>query len=217
MSKRAQPILFFFCRPCGDYHKKTHPHYAEMKRRAEQRKAAGGRPAPKREAPDRTPRDHLMIALTAGCGLRVSEVVNLTAGQFDAGQGILHLRGKGGSVRLVPVPDNLVGDLHKAVESAGPENGSHLFVTRLGRQMTRQGLSKLLLERCAAAKVPRINPHALRHRYATSLSEGGADLLGIQKLLGHASVTTTQIYVHVSVNQMLEVYARCHPRAREQG
>jgi site-specific recombinase XerD len=140
--------------------------------------------------------------------------VNLTAGQFDAGQGILHLRGKGGKVRLVPVPDNLIDDLRKAIEAADPENGSHLFLARRFRQpMTRRGFNKLLLERCEVAKVPRINPHALRRRYATSLSEGGADLLGIQKLLGPASVATTQIYVHVSTKQMLEVYARCHPRA----
>src|ERR1700722_1852931 len=116
MSKYAQPILFFFCRPCGDYHKKTHPHYAAMKRRAAERKARQAAPNPKiGEARSREVRDRLMIALGAGCGLRVSELVNLSAAQFDDGQGILHVRGKGGKVRLVPVPDNLIDDLRKAI------------------------------------------------------------------------------------------------------
>lgn len=211
MVKYAQPILFFFCRPCGDYHEKTHPHYAAMKRRAEERKVA---PDPKiGQSRSRAARDQLMVALAMGCGLRVSELVSLTAGQFDAGQGILHIRGKGGKVRLVPVPDTLIGDLRQAIEAADPDTGYVFATHRFRRPMTRQGFNKLLRERCEAAKLPPINPHALRHAYATNLSEGGADLLGIQKLLGHASVTTTQIYIQVSTKHMLEVYARCHPRA----
>jgi site-specific recombinase XerD len=139
--------------------------------------------------------------------------VNLSAAQFDDGQGILHVRGKSGKVRLVPVPDNLIDDLRKTIAAADPETGLLFATRRLRRPMTRLAFNKLLLERCDAAEVSRMNPHALRHRYATSLSEGGADLLGIQKLLGHASVNTTQIYVHVTTKHMIEVYARCHPRA----
>jgi integrase/recombinase XerD len=162
----------------------------------------------------RDARDHLMITLAARCGLRVSELVSIQAGQFDAGQGILHVRGKGGKERMIPVPDNLIRAFRQAIARADPGNGSRIFVTRRFRKpMTRQGFNKLLHERCDAAKVPRINPHSLRHAYATNLSEGGADPIAIKELLGHSDISTTQIYAHLSTKHLREVYRQFHPRA----
>jgi integrase/recombinase XerD len=162
----------------------------------------------------RDARDHLMITLAAGTGLRVSELVSLTAGQFDAGQGILHVRGKGDKERIIPVSDSLLSGLRQAIETADPGAGAHLFVTRRFRKpMTRQSFNKVLRERCEAAKVPPINPHALRHAYATNLAEGNADLIAIKELLGHSDIGTTQIYAHLSTKHLRAVYRRCHPRA----
>ncbi len=161
----------------------------------------------------RDARDYLMIRVASECGLRVSELVSLTAGQLDRARGVLHIRGKGSKERIVPVNENLMDSLVKAGATADPVNGAHLFITRFGGPMARQGFNKLLRERCAAAELPKMNPHSLRHCYATILLDGGADPIGIKELLGHSDIGTTQIYAHLSKSHLRAVYRRCHPRA----
>ncbi|MGA8641340.1 tyrosine-type recombinase/integrase [Candidatus Binatus sp.] len=161
----------------------------------------------------RDARDYLMIRVASECGLRVSELVSLTAGQLDSARGMVHVRGKGSKERIVPVNPDLMARLVKAGALADPADGAHLFITRLGKPMVRQGFNKVLRERCATAEVPTMHPHALRHAYATSLLDGGADTLGIRELLGHADVGTTQIYAHVATAKLRAVYRRFHPRA----
>ena len=161
----------------------------------------------------RDARDYPMIRVASECGLRVSELVSLTAGQLDPARGVLHVRGKGGKERIVPVNPDLMDKLGKIAATADRRDGAHLFTTRLRKPMTRQAFNKVLRERCAAAHVPPMHPHALRHAYATSLLDGGADTMGIRELLGHADIGTTQIYVHVATSKLRAVYRQFHPRA----
>jgi integrase/recombinase XerD len=128
-------------------------------------------------------------------------------------------RGKGSKERIVPLGGPAAEALRHYLASARPallrgRRSRDLFVTSRGRRMTRQGFWKLLARHARAAGVPgRVHPHQLRHSFATHLLAGGADLRVVQALLGHADVTTTQIYTHVEREQARRLYERCHPRA----
>jgi integrase/recombinase XerD len=175
------------------------------------------------EAPDpRTPagrRDRAMLELLYATGLRVSELVGLEVNQVDLEARVVLARGKGNKERLVPLgtpaADALKGWL------AGPRERMlqgrrtrDLFVTPRGRRMTRQGFWKLLGRYARAAGISRrISPHTLRHSFATHLLEGGADLRAVQSMLGHADVSTTEIYTHVDRSHARRLHARHHPRA----
>jgi integrase/recombinase XerD len=154
-----------------------------------------------------------MIELAYGCGLRVSELISLTTGQIKLQRGIIHIRGKGNVERQVFFKgDSIREALRRQIASVRPGKRS-LFDTRLRDPMTRAGFHKLLVQRCKAAGVPPINPHALRHAFATGLLDAGVDIRVVQVLLGHADISTTQIYLHLSNRRLRETYMRHHPRA----
>ncbi|HET6439011.1 MAG TPA: site-specific tyrosine recombinase XerD [Anaeromyxobacter sp.] len=174
-------------------------------------------------APDpRTPagvRDRAMLELLYATGLRVSELVSLRLNDLDLEARVLLARGKGTKERLVPVGAPAAQAV-KAYLSAARERilrgrrSPDLFVTPRGLRLTRQGFAKLLGRWGRAAGIRRaISPHKLRHSFATHLLEGGADLRAVQAMLGHADVTTTQIYTHVDRTQVKRLYERFHPRA----
>jgi len=164
-------------------------------------------------------RDRAMLELLYATGLRVSELVGLEVNQIDLESRVLLARGKGNKERLVPVG----GPAAEAVKAwlAGPRERMlrgrrtrDLFVTPRGRRMTRQGFWKLLGRYARAAGITRrVSPHKLRHSFATHLLEGGADLRAVQSMLGHADVSTTEIYTHVDRSQARRLHARHHPRA----
>jgi integrase/recombinase XerD len=164
-------------------------------------------------------RDRAMLELLYATGLRVSELVGLEVKQVDLEARVVLARGKGNKERLVP----LGAPAADAVRAwlAGPrERMLHgrrtgdLFVTPRGRRMTRQGFWKLLGRYARAAGITRpISPHKLRHSFATHLLEGGADLRAVQSMLGHADVSTTEIYTHVDRSHARRLHARHHPRA----
>jgi integrase/recombinase XerD len=174
-------------------------------------------------APDpRTPagrRDRAMLELLYATGLRVSELVSLQLNDLDLEARVLVARGKGNKERLVPVggpaAESVKGYLGGAREALlKGRRSKDLFVSPRGHRLTRQGFAKLL-GRCArkAGIARRISPHKLRHSFATHLLAGGADLRAVQAMLGHADVTTTQIYTHVDTTQARRLYERFHPRA----
>ncbi len=163
-------------------------------------------------------RDAAMIETMYATGLRVSELITLKPGDIDVIAGCLRATGKGRKTRVVPLGQRAVDLIERYVAHARAEfartNSTSLFLTRLGRGMTRQGFWKILAAHARAAGVrARISPHKLRHSFATHLLERGADLRAVQAMLGHADVTTTQIYTHVSRARLLELYRKHHPRA----
>jgi integrase/recombinase XerD len=161
-------------------------------------------------------RDAAMIELLYATGLRVSELVRLRPEDVDLVAGCLRATGKGRKQRLVPIGDVATELVARYVAEARPRlaPGAPLFVTRLGRGMTRQGFWKLISAHARAAGITTaVYPHRLRHSFATHLLARGADLRAVQAMLGHADVTTTEIYTHVSRARLLELHKRHHPRA----
>jgi tyrosine recombinase XerC len=164
-------------------------------------------------------RDRAMLELTYACGLRAEEVCSLDAGDPDFESETLRVRGKGNKERVVPIGEPAQAALRRYLEKARPalmeraeENA--LFISRRGRRLHTSDIRRRL-ERWVreAAIAGGISPHVLRHSFATHLLEGGADLRSIQELLGHASVSTTQIYTRVEPGRLRREYARAHPRA----
>lgn len=164
-------------------------------------------------------RDKAMLELLYAAGLRVSEMVTLRLSDVDLEVGYVHCQGKGGKDRVVP----LGRDAQTAVRQYLANARSHLqrgrssatlFLNRSGYPLTRQGFWKLLRAHATAAGIDRrVTPHTLRHSFATHLLERGADLRAVQAMLGHADISTTQIYTHVSRAHLKTVYNRYHPRA----
>ena len=167
-------------------------------------------------------RDAAMIELAYASGLRVSELVKLALADLNLHQGFVRVTGKGSKTRLVPVGDAARAKLARFLEQDRPTlvrdpAERALFLTERGRPMTRQAFWKNLrgYARRADVRLPagEISPHKLRHSFATHLVEHGADLRAVQAMLGHADISTTQIYTQVSRARMIE-QARKHPRAR---
>jgi integrase/recombinase XerD len=165
-------------------------------------------------------RDRAMLELTYACGLRVSELVSLTVHQVDLTAGFVRPIGKGTRERLVPICATASRALSTYL--GGPRKQlmrghgvcSSVFVSNRGRPMTRQAFRGTVVCCAAAAGIAkRVGPHTLRHSFATHLLEGGADLVSIAEMLGHASVATTQGYTAVDVTRMRDQYDKAHPRA----
>ena len=172
--------------------------------------------------PARTPlelRDRAMLELAYSCGLRCEEIVNLDLGALDHESEQLRVLGKGSKERLLPV-----GEPAQRALRAYCERGRHalaadprepaLFLSKSGRRLSNSDVTRrLALWVREAALAAGVSPHSLRHSFATHLLEGGADLRTIQELLGHASISTTQVYTRVDTARLREAYAATHPRA----
>jgi integrase/recombinase XerC len=170
-------------------------------------------------------RDRAMLELLYGAGLRVSELVGLDVASVELDQRSARVLGKGSKERVVPFgepcADALASYLRVRAELRNPRTGvvdpHALFLSRLGRRLTVRQVQHLVRRYGAlGAGRPDVHPHALRHSCATHLLDAGADLRGIQELLGHSSLSTTQRYTHVSIDRLLEVYDRAHPLARRE-
>ena len=166
-------------------------------------------------------RDRAILEMLYGCGLRVSELCSLEVRDFIADAEVVRCRGKGSKERVVPMGVACGQAVRRYLESGrvtlvkGNAAERHLFETRLGHAFTRMGIFKLLRERAAAAGLDAsvVSPHVLRHCFATHMLAHGADIRAIQDMLGHASISTTQIYTHVDQARLGEVHRQHHPRA----
>lgn len=173
--------------------------------------------APDRSSPEGL-RDHAMLELMYACGLRVSELVGLAVEQVNLRQGALRVRGKGGRERLVPVGEQALDALDRYLADARPallgrQRAVALFVSRRGEALTRQAVWQRVRRLAQAAGIARpLSPHGLRHSFATHLLNHGADLRALQLLLGHASLSTTQIYTLVAREGLKRLHAEHHPR-----
>jgi integrase/recombinase XerD len=166
-------------------------------------------------------RDRAMLEVLYGAGLRVSELVGLPLSGLDRRGGLLRVEGKGGRERIVPLGAAALSALDRYLAEArgrllgnAADETHALFLSRRGRGMTRQNFFAMLRKLARRAGVPsdRVSPHVLRHAFATDLLDGGADLRSIQAMLGHADLSTTQIYTHVSRARLRRTVEERHPR-----
>ncbi|MEU8249168.1 site-specific tyrosine recombinase XerD [Nonomuraea sp. NPDC048916] len=172
--------------------------------------------------PDGSPltlRNRALLEVLYGTGARISEAVSLAVDDLETEQ--VRLRGKGGRARVVPLGRYARSALDAYLVRARPGLLAHgrgtpaVFLNARGGRLTRQGAWEVLQAAAERAGLAGISPHVLRHSFATHLLDGGADVRVVQELLGHASVTTTQVYTLVTVDKLREVYAAAHPRARQ--
>ena len=166
-------------------------------------------------------RDRALLEVLYGTGARISEAVGLDIDDLDLASGAVRLLGKGGKERVVPIGTYATEAVQAWTVRGRPEMatkgkaGPALFLNQRGARLSRQSAWAVITAAAGRANLTgHVSPHTLRHSFATHLLEGGADVRVVQELLGHASVTTTQIYTMVTVQQLREVYAQSHPRAR---
>ena len=168
-------------------------------------------------------RDTAMLEFMYATGCRVSEACDLELGALHLDQGLVVLTGKGNKQRMVPLGDCALVALLAWLDQGRPKllaraRGSSrrpfVFLNRRGGRLSRQGFFGRLREHAVSAGIPReVSPHKLRHSFATHMIEGGADLRAVQTLLGHADISTTQVYTHLSQSHVRHAYDRHHPRA----
>ena len=165
-------------------------------------------------------RDRMILELLYGCGLRSQEVVGLRLEDVKAGQAQLIVHGKGAKTRVVPLGEEGAAAVRRFMERGRAQllgerrrAEPHLLVSRTGRPLRTSDIRRIVVKYSALAGIDAASPHMLRHAYATHMLERGADLRAIQELLGHASVSTTQVYTHVSGAHLRRVYDLHHPRA----
>jgi integrase/recombinase XerD len=164
-------------------------------------------------------RDRALLELMYASGLRASEAIGLEVGDVDLDERLLRARGKGSKERIVPIGQVAMRALAAYLERGRPKlvknrPETHLFVNFRGGQLTRQGLYKIVRRHATTAGLAdRMSPHTLRHTFATHLLAGGCDLRSVQEMLGHADVSTTQLYTHLSSERLKDVYFKAHPRA----
>ncbi|HVB11476.1 MAG TPA: site-specific tyrosine recombinase XerD [Bacillota bacterium] len=164
-------------------------------------------------------RDRAMLELLYATGIRVSELCGLDLDSVDFEQGLLRCIGKGGKERIVPVGEVARIWLQRYLQQARNQLAADpaqraLFVNRRGQRLSRQGIWKILKGHGLNAAITKpLTPHVLRHSFATHLLEAGADLRAVQEMLGHADISTTQVYTHLSQGRLRRVYSDAHPRA----
>jgi len=175
-------------------------------------------------AKDSTPeakRDVAMIELLYAAGMRVSELVSLNMGDVNLEAGFVRCLGKGAKERIIPIHQQAVKAVDEYMVAARPrllrgEEEEALFLNRRGERLTRQGFWLILKAHAKAAGIKRaVTPHTLRHSFATHILSGGADLRAVQELLGHANISSTQIYTHLTSEHVRQAYEKAHPRARD--
>lgn len=163
-------------------------------------------------------RDRTIIETMYAAGLRVSEVCRLHPLDFDDQSGILKILGKGNKERLVPLhltSQNYLSSFLKTWRNKFKPSEDYIFLNRSGKVLSRQGLWKLIKRYSQQAGIrKKISPHTIRHSFATHLLEGGADLRSLQLLLGHADISSTEIYTHVQSQRLREIHQKFHPRSQ---
>jgi integrase/recombinase XerD len=173
----------------------------------------------KRDTPE-AKRDKAMLHLLYASGMRVSELVSLNLNDIDTEGGYVRCFGKGGKERLIPIHSQAVNALKDYISQGRPRlkagSGEEaLFLNRRGERLTRQGLWQILKGHAKSANLGvEITPHTLRHSFATHMLSGGADLRSVQELLGHANISTTQVYTHLTTEHVRRAYEKSHPRAK---
>jgi integrase/recombinase XerD len=165
-------------------------------------------------------RDTAILQLLYASGMRVSELVALNVKDIDTEEGYVRCFGKGHKERIIPIHRQATVSVEEYLKESRPrlthdDTEEALFLNRRGERLTRQGLWQILKGYAKAAELDKeVTPHTLRHSFATHMLSGGADLRSVQELLGHANISTTQVYTHLTTEHVRRVYEKSHPRAK---
>ena len=163
-------------------------------------------------------RDKAILELMYATGARVSEVASIKVSWVSLDYGFIKCQGKGSKQRIVPIGTKAVNSVRKYLQDVRPllskgKDGETLFLSRTGKKLRRENIWELVRKYAKCAGIKNVSPHTLRHSFATHLLEGGADLRSVQEMLGHANISTTQIYTHVDRKYLKSVHQKFHPRA----
>jgi integrase/recombinase XerD len=163
-------------------------------------------------------RDKAILELMYATGARVSEVASIKVSWVSLDYGFIKCQGKGSKQRIVPIGTKAVNSVRKYLQDVRPllskgKDGETLFLSRTGKKLRRENIWELVRKYARCAGIKNVSPHTLRHSFATHLLEGGADLRSVQEMLGHANISTTQIYTHVDRKYLKSVHQKFHPRA----
>ena len=174
---------------------------------------------PTKESKPEAKRDAAILQLLYASGMRVSELVSLNLGDIDMVGGYVRCFGKGHKERLIPIAPRAAQAVDEYIREVRPHlvhsrDERALFLNARGERLTRQGLWQILKEYAKSAELEGITPHTLRHSFATHMLSGGADLRSVQELLGHANISTTQVYTHLTTERIRRDYNKSHPRAK---
>jgi integrase/recombinase XerD len=174
---------------------------------------------PARQSRSEAQRDTAILHLLYASGMRVSELVSLNLNDVDLADGFVRCFGKGHKERIIPIApraaqavDDYLRELRPRLVHSPEELA--LFLNARGERLTRQGLWQILKEYAKSVGLEGITPHTLRHSFATHMLSGGADLRSVQELLGHANISTTQVYTHLTTDHIRQTYEKSHPRAQ---
>lgn len=165
-------------------------------------------------------RDHAILEVLYGCGLRVSELCDLQVSNVYLQEGLLRVFGKGSKERIVPIVGSAARVLADYLTNWRPQlvrpgtSASEVFLNAHGKHLSRQSVHKTVAKSGAIVGIKDLHPHTLRHSFATHMLEGGADLRIVQELLGHSDISTTQLYTHLDRSHIRAVYLEAHPRAK---
>ncbi len=165
-------------------------------------------------------RDRALLETLYSTGARVAELVSLNVGDVDRGEGLIRLQGKGRKERIVPIGDlavQAIQNYHASLHASGMRLDalSPVFLNMRGGRLTSRSVARIVTRYSKRLRGGPVSPHTLRHSFATHLLDEGADLRAIQEMLGHTSLGTTQKYTHVATDQLLAVYDKAHPRAKQ--
>jgi integrase/recombinase XerC len=162
-------------------------------------------------------RDRAILELFYGCGLRVGEVAQLKTEDINLKEGLVKVKGKRKKERIVPIGEKALDALktYMIERALLRKSTDHLFLNRFGTPLTDRGIRNIVVKYAAEAGLSgKVSPHTLRHTFATHLLQSGADLRDIQELLGHSSLSSTQVYTHLDLTHLIEVYDRSHPLSK---
>ncbi|MFH1003643.1 MAG: site-specific tyrosine recombinase XerD [Chloroflexota bacterium] len=175
---------------------------------------------PAKQSKPEAKRDKAMLELLYASGMRVSELVSLNLGDVDTAGGYVRCFGKGQKERVIPIYEQAAATVAAYIDETRPRlarryDEKALFLNARGERLTRQGFWQILKEYVKSAGLTgKITPHTIRHSFATHMLSGGADLRSVQELLGHANISTTQIYTHLTSEHVRRTYEKSHPRAK---
>jgi integrase/recombinase XerD len=174
---------------------------------------------PARQSKSEAQRDTAILHLLYASGMRVSELVSLNLNDVDLVGGFVRCFGKGHKERIIPIAPRAAQTVDEYLKALRPRlahspEESALFLNARGERLTRQGLWQILKEYAKSVELEGITPHTLRHSFATHMLSGGADLRSVQELLGHANISTTQVYTHLTTDHIRQTYEKSHPRAK---
>ena len=160
-------------------------------------------------------RDRAILETFYSAGLRIGEIVAINIEDLNLSEGLIKVKGKGRKERIVPVGEKAVDAIKKYLTTSQLINTLPLFLNKYGKRITTRSVHRIVDKYKKLSGLWDITPHSLRHSFATHLLEGGADLRSVQEMLGHASLSTTQRYTHISMDKLMEVYDKAHPRGRK--